>query len=100
MFASLYVFFFWGGRQGGYDSLYDVLVCTPPPQRLLVRAGDSLDAIAAAHGIPVIYICMNVCMYVCMYVYVCMYIYIYTYVCIYIYIYILYMSPECHEQRR
>ena len=51
--TSLYVFcFLWG--QGGYDSLYDVLVCTPPPQRLLVRAGDSLDAIAAAHGIPVI----------------------------------------------
>ena len=37
--------------QAGYDALYDLVVCTSPPQQHTVGAGDTLASIAAAHGI-------------------------------------------------
>jgi LysM repeat protein len=38
--------------KAGYDAMYDVLVCSVPPQRYTIKPGDTLDALAAAHGIP------------------------------------------------
>jgi hypothetical protein len=36
----------------GFDAFYGLILCTPPPQLVAVRPGDTLAAIAARAGIP------------------------------------------------